>query len=110
MERDAPPEAYRQQLRGEAEEIIQAWHDSRNDLSQRLKEVLFGEALPLETLKMLFKAKPETSDLLAIAGYVAIRLFLGPLLRRTGPYQYLTEISRAEDEYLRMTMPLGLAT
>jgi hypothetical protein len=108
IEADGDPEAYREQLKNEAEEIIQAWHDSRNDLSQRLRDVLFGEAVPFEALKMLFK-KPDAGDLLAIGAYVVLRLFInGPWLRKEGPYQYLTEIAQAENEYVRMTFPLGL--
>jgi hypothetical protein len=69
VECDVGPEEYGQQLKAEAEEIIQAWHDSKNDLSQGLKEILFGEALPIETLKTVSKAKaPDTSDFIGHCG------------------------------------------
>ncbi len=114
IDRDDDPRGYRQQLRTEAREIIDAWNEAKSGLSRDLKEMLFESALILsgEGLRALIKG-PAVSAL-AVSGGVAIGLLIskGQHLRerhdRASPYQYLTEVTQAQNEILRMTFPLGL--
>jgi hypothetical protein len=114
IDREDEPDAYTEELRREAEEIIDAWHETRSDLSSRLKGVLFEPALVLagEALKACLKGFGGSE--LFIAGGLAIGLSMVKGLRlreshrRGGPFQYLTEVTGAENETLRLTFPLGL--
>jgi hypothetical protein len=105
---------YEEDLKSEAEEIIAAWHATKTDISGALKDILFETGLTMsgEALKVLLKG-PEITDL-AVAGGVAIALLISKGMRlkekqvQANPYQYLTEITKAQNETLRLTFPLGL--
>jgi hypothetical protein len=108
------PQDYEEGLKREAAAIIAAWHQTKSDISGGLKDILFETGLTMsgEALKVLIKG-PEITDL-AVAGGVAIALLLsrGGRFRekqvQANPYQYLTEITKAQNEALRLTFPLGL--
>lgn len=114
IERDADPKAYHDQLISLAKEIIDAWHESKLNLSKDLRDALFESGLRVsgEALKALVAGGDATG--LAAAGGVAIGLLMVKVRRlkekrpHGSPYQYLTEVTKAEDEILRMTFPLGL--
>lgn len=108
------PEAYREKLRLQAEEIIDSWADARSDLRGGFKELFLEPALVMsgEALKEIAQRSGVTE--LLIAGGVSVGLLLMKGLRfrevrkRGNALQYLTEIKRAENEVLRLTFPLGL--
>lgn len=114
FDHDDDAEDYEEQLEYKAEGIIDAWHETKNDLSGTLKDALFEQGLVLsgEALKAQIKGA-DISDLV-IAGGIAIALLLRKGLRfreaqqHGNPYQYLTQIEQAQSEFLRMTCPLGL--
>jgi hypothetical protein len=97
------------QLTSEADEIIQAWHDARTDLSSKYRGLLFDPALALsaEVLRELLKG-PDTIDLAISAGVAILRTIRKRLHRRSVPYQYLTQVRDAPDPFLCMSFPLGL--
>lgn len=112
--RNDDPGSYQQQLICEAEEIRNAWHETKGGLSQGLKNALFESDLTLsdEILRTLITKPDRTS--LAIAAGVAIMVLTRKVRsfkkkqQHGDPHQYLTSIVRKESEYLRMTFPLGL--
>jgi hypothetical protein len=105
---------YETQLKFEAEKIINAWQETKLDVSKELEDALFNEgpiiAEPL--LKSMFGAPDATG--LIVAGGLAVVLLTWRGLRlaenrqRTKPTQYLSEIIEAQSNVLRMTFPLGL--
>jgi hypothetical protein len=111
-EDDARP--YEQQLRCEAKKIIDAWHEAKRGLSRELKNALFEDGLMLssEVLKGLLTGPQKTN--LVIAGGVAIALVTRRVLRfrkkmkQGDQYHYLTRIVRKQNDFLRISFPLGL--
>jgi hypothetical protein len=113
IQREDDIEDYRARLQSEGEEIIDAWNETKSDVSKGIKDALYDSALPLtgEALKVLIKG-PDFYTL-AIAGTVAIALLtrrIPGLIKKAqaGPHQYLTEVIKAQNEMLRITYPLGL--
>jgi hypothetical protein len=118
IDREADPEGYRERVLSEANEIIDAWHETKGDLSKDLRDALFESALIFSAEAL--KAHGGAADAgaaatgLVAAGGVAIGLLvikglrLGEKRRRGSPYQYLTQVMEAESEVLRLTFPLGL--
>ena len=116
VDREGDPEGYRERLLSEANEIIDAWHEIKGDLSKDLRDALFESTLifSAEALKALkAQAGTDTTGLVA-AGGIAIGLLmikglrLAEKRRRGSPHQYLTQVMQAESEVLRLTFPLGL--
>jgi hypothetical protein len=109
IERDDDANQYQLQLTSEADEIIQAWQDTKTELRSKCKALLFDAALTLspEVLRQLLKG-PNVIDLAISGGVAILRTIRKGLHRRTGPYQYLTEVKRAPDPFLCMSFPLGL--
>ena len=116
IDREDDVDAYEEQLKIEAQEIINSWQETKNDISGDLKDALFEQALVLsgEALKA-YVTGPDVSSLV-IAGGMAVTLVVrkGIRIRQKqklgNPYQYLTEIEHAQDQFLSMTSPLGLET
>ncbi len=106
--RDEAPESYREELRRKADEIIEMWNQTRNNLSRGLRSALFAPGLALagDALESLIQGAGVIG--LAIGGGVAIGTLAHERRQAAAPYQYLTEILKAENEFLRMTFPLGL--
>jgi hypothetical protein len=114
IERDDDPEIYKIQIQNEANEIIEAWQDSKGGLSSSLKHALFeGGLLFSEAALKALHALHDTTAL-AIDGGIAVGLLVSKGLAlmeaqpRKSPYHYLTEIVKAQDEVLRLTFPIGL--
>jgi hypothetical protein len=119
VERDKGPKAYERSLKHGAQEIIDAWHETDMSLSRKIRNALFQQGVTAAAPAVPFL--PGVRDLaeapnlvtLAAAGAVAVVLAtweVAGLVReqRRGPYRYLTEVNRAQDESLRLTFPLGL--
>ncbi len=85
--------------------------DAQKDVGRSLRDILFqGAALSARVLK--FKKNADIGEL-AIAGTLAVGLVrsvrhLIEKVLQGGPHQYLTEVKKAENEFLRLTFPLGL--
>ena len=114
VNRGDDPAAYQAQLVSQARDIIDAWHKTKNDLGEELKDVLFEDALTLSGAGLLSLIEKHGTALLVAGGVAVARLIHGGRRLRgkqhANPYQYLTEILEAENETLRMTFPLGLET
>jgi hypothetical protein len=112
---DDDPEAYKAQLSCEAQEIIDAWRATQAGLTGALKDALFeqGLAITAGTLKTVIAGAGVQMTDLAIAGGIAVglRMLRGVRAMKKQqhcPHQYLTEIVRSENKFLRMTFPLGI--
>ena len=114
IDRNDDAEAYEALLKTEAQEIIDAWQDTKNDLGGVLKKALFDQALVLSGTVLKTHTAPGLRDLFVAGGVAISRLLIEKGLRfrednkRGSPHRYLTEIVRAQNEFLRMTSPLGL--
>jgi hypothetical protein len=111
--RDGDIREYESGLKTEAQKIIDAWHEIGSHLSKDIKDALFKEALTMsrEALKTYLKGT-DTEELI-ISGGIAVGVLVFKTCRmlgqrRSGPYQYLTEIVQNQNQALRMTFPLGL--
>lgn len=111
---DAPPIAYEEQLTSEAQAIIETWHDTKNELGANLKNALFDDALKLSAQALTAYILGSGAKGLYVAGGLSVALFVKKALRlkekrrRASPFQYLTQITKAQTEFLRMAFPLGL--
>jgi hypothetical protein len=114
IDQNADPRDYRPQLEAEAEEIVGAWQDTRSSLSADLRDALFeqGAVMSAETLKGLWQGVDVTE--LCVTGGLAVVLLARRAMEQRSkrstadPYQYLTQVVRAENEALRIAFPLGL--
>ncbi|MCI0558005.1 MAG: hypothetical protein MN733_05880, partial [Nitrososphaera sp.] len=108
IERDQDRENYEHEVKREAEKIVEAWHETKSGLSKGLRNALFVSSMSMagEALQSVVDGPGVTS--LFIQGGIAIMLLAHERRLLAGPYQYLTEIKKAENEFLRMTFPLGL--
>lgn len=111
IDRDATPDAYKAQLTHEAEEIVEAWHDAQKEVSKKVREILV-QSFALSARVFKFAKKPDFAEL-AILGPLALGVIrsgrgLIDNLRHGDPYHYLSQLKRAENEFLRLTFPLGL--
>ena len=115
IESENDAEGYRARLRSEANEIIDAWHETKSDLSKDLRDALFEATLIFSAEALRVHAGAEATGLVS-AGGLAIGLLVIKGLRlkekrmRGSPYQFLTQVIHSENEVLRMTFPLGLET
>ena len=112
LETKREPEEYQETLSAAAEAIIDGWRETKNDLVNKFKVPLItsGAALTGMAIKaQLGLAKPEA---LAIDAGIAVGVLTYNITKalraQAGPYQYLTEIIKAQDDTLRLTYPLGL--
>jgi hypothetical protein len=114
FELNGDPGDYKTQLTLEANEIITAWHEAKQDLGNELKNVLFDTSMVLggAALKSMIKGGDVTD--LAVEGGVAVALLtrkglqLSKKRKHGRPTQYLTEVVEKQSEALQMTFPLGL--
>jgi hypothetical protein len=111
IDQDADYREYKRQIRQEADQIITAWQQTKQDVSKDLREALFeGVALGAEALKTMIKG-PEPLELAIVGGLGLWRVSTkvrGLLQRREGTHQYLTDILRAQHPVLQLMYPLGL--
>lgn len=115
IDREEAPEEYEAQLKSAASDIIEAWHNTKSDLSRDIRDALFDGAKLLsgEALNAALGTGRGLHPLTIVGG-----LAVGLLYKRgkrfiesrqaTSPYHYLTQIRKAENESLRLTFPLGL--
>jgi hypothetical protein len=104
-------EAYNKQLKQQAEEIIEAWQSAQREISARLRE-LFFQGLALSARAFKLAKGGDFNDVASIGptavGFVRNVRALFDYARHRGPYHFLTEVRNAEQDFLRMTFPLGL--
>ena len=100
-------EAYSEQLKREAEDIVDAWHSTKSSLGSGLRDIVFAQGCTysVDALKTHLKHSPTTMTDLLVAGGVAVGLLVlkGWRVReeqRHSPYQYLTKLVKAEVEFL----------
>jgi hypothetical protein len=101
---------YSSELKQAAKTISDAWQEAQNKTTLKRVAVVTGLTVAAEATRQYFGADPKVLSLL-IEGALAIGIDLGTHAVEKGatdPYQYLTEIKRAEHETLRLTYPLGL--
>src|SRR5262249_1861871 len=98
-----------------AEQIITEWEATKQDIGTSLRRVLISSTYGL--LGSVLNAAlthPDASHAAVGAGIgVGVKLLEGGVnlirdRRKPRPYQYLTEIVKAESDTLRLTFPLGL--
>lgn len=111
VERGVEREEYESQLRVKGQAILDAWQQVRQELRKNLRDTLFQSAVPL--VGAALKSSINGSDALdlAIAGGVAVIVAASKvrsLLKKSVPYQYLTQVASAQDPTLRLTFPLVL--
>lgn len=114
MDNEDKPELYKEKLRLQAEEIVDAWNDTRRDLKTTLRDVFVEQGVLFsgEALRVLAQRSGVTE--LLIAAGVSVGLFLmkgltlAQLRERASAFRYLTEIHKAENELLRLTFPIGI--
>lgn len=109
---NADADAYSAQVEEEAKHIISAWHDIKKTLSKGVREALFDGALTLgtEVLKALSKL-PDKTTLYTAGGLLVYRLTTKGLQLakdKNSPYQYLSQVVAAQQQALRLMLPLGL--
>lgn len=99
------------QLKREAEKIVTAWGDTRQDLTKDLREVIFeGTTLAMETLRTALTG-PHLFELAVVGGLGLWRLSTKGhdyLTDRHRTHPYLSQVIRAQDDALRLMYPLGL--
>jgi hypothetical protein len=112
IDANAGDDTYNAQVEEEAKHIISAWHDVEKTVSKAIREALFDGALTLgtEVLKALPKL-PDKTTMYTAGGLLVYRLTTrGVQLakHRNSPYQYLSHIVAAQQQALRVMLPLGL--
>lgn len=102
---------YQRQLRQEADQIITAWRDAKQDISKDLGEVLFeGVALGADALKTMIKGG-EPAELVTLGGLGLWRVTTKVhrlLHRRERTQHYLSDVLGAQHPVLQLMYPLGL--
>jgi hypothetical protein len=111
IDQDVDYREYQRQLRQEADQIITAWQETKQDISKDLREVLFeGVALAAEALKTAIKG-PELLELAIVGGIGLWRVTSkvhGFVQRSEHTHHYLTDVLHAQDPVLKLMYPLGL--
>jgi hypothetical protein len=104
---------YDEELRETAKEVVEAWQDTKSNVSKTLLKVLDEPSLVVapEVLRQLLKGFDGTE--LYIAGGLAVFLVAktGYALikdRAPRPYQFLTEIHEKQGGFAQLSYPLGL--
>jgi hypothetical protein len=105
-------DVYSAQVEEEANHIISAWHDIKRTLGKGVREALFDGALTLgtEVLKALSNP-PGKTNLYIAGGLLVYRLTTKGLQLakdKNSPYQYLSQVVAAQQQALRLMLPLGL--
>jgi hypothetical protein len=112
VEEGAHPEEYRDQLKAEAEDIVDAWHGAvraaRGDLGQLISESV---GVGIETGFELMNAT-NTVELVA-KGLIGVYKVVDKNAnyvrsKRDSSQHYLSQVQRAETARLRLQFPLGL--
>jgi hypothetical protein len=111
------PEDYKEAVEKVAEEIIQAWSDTKQDATSAIRKTLSASAYAASGSALttyLTNADVKHAAIGAGVGigvrFVETTVDLFRKWRKPRPYQYLTELVDAQDEVLRLTFPLGLET
>lgn len=104
-------EDYNEQLRYEAEKIVDSWRDAVRDTTPDLRRlVLENAAFGLEAVRALSKP-PGAWEMCAIAGLGIWRIAEETqkyLRGRTKAMNFLSQVEEAQSEVLRLQYPLGL--
>jgi hypothetical protein len=111
IDKNTDEATYNRELKAEAEEIVDAWRDAVNETSKDLREAVFESVvLGSEVVKTLVKG-PEVYELIAVGGLGLWRVgdkVKRYVERRQKSNHFLSQISNAESEVLRLQFPLGL--
>lgn len=111
VDRESDAHTYRTQLTSKAEDIIDAWHETKTGLSTDIQDVLYGTASGLVAKGPLGQMHAAGIIDLAISGGITVGVKAWRRYRSVhagDPYRYLTQLDRSQDEALRVTYPLGL--
>jgi hypothetical protein len=99
-------------MRSAAQQIVHAWHKTQDSLSDELKRALRIGAVTIaaEAIKQLLNADHNLRDVIIEGG---IAILIDNRIEATSktpgrPYQYLTQIQKAENPTIRGVFPLGI--
>ena len=103
------------QLRAAAEEIIQSWQEARGYAWKEVKTTLLQQAPATATEAVrVYMHSLGATDIFAVAGIGIGLLKAGSRLlkkdSKPDPYRYLTQLVASQDNFLRLSFPLGLAS
>ena len=111
VDRESDSQNYRAQLVSKAEEIIDAWHDTKADLSRDIQDALYGVVSGLFSKALTGRMHELGISDLAVSAGITVGLKVRRRyrnLRAGDPYHYLTQLEKSQNELLRITFPLGL--
>jgi len=108
-------EDYNEALQDAAGEIIQAWSDTKQNATNTVRKTLSTSAYGVSGSALTtYLTHADVKHAVIGAGvgigirFVETSADLFKKWRKPRPYQYLTELVKAQDELLRLTFPLGL--
>jgi hypothetical protein len=112
IDRNVAKEEYEQQLRDEAEAIVDAWHQARREFRSEIRKVLYEQGAANLAREGLSHWLGAATNLKLAAG-IAVAVITARAawsVRKLRPHRqhFLTQVHRRQDKKMRLMFPLGI--